>query len=91
MEYARDGPGNEGVARHGPPPLANLRPAPASHRHRSQEFLKFLEEVDRQLAVGPEVHIVMDNYGTHKIPKVKPWFARHPAITCTLRPPAPVG
>ncbi len=48
------------------------------HRHRSQEFLKFLEEVDRQLAVGPEVHIVMDNYGTHKTPKVKRWFARHP-------------
>lgn len=47
-------------------------------RHRSQEFRKFLEEVDRQLAVGPEVHIVMDNYGTHKTPKVKRWFARHP-------------
>ena len=47
-------------------------------RHRSQEFLKFLEEVDSQLPVEPEVHLVMDNYGTHKTPKVKRWFARHP-------------
>jgi transposase len=47
-------------------------------RHRSQEFLKFLEEVDRQLPAQPAVHLVMDNYGTHKTPKVKRWFARHP-------------
>jgi len=47
-------------------------------RHRAQEFLRFLEAVDRQLPAGPEVHIVMDNYGTHKTPKVKRWFARHP-------------
>jgi transposase len=47
-------------------------------RHRSQEFLKFLEEVDRQLPTPAALHIVMDNYGTHKTPKVKRWFARHP-------------
>lgn len=47
-------------------------------RHRSQEFLKFLEAVDQQLTAGPEVHLVMDNYGTHKTPRVKRWFARHP-------------
>lgn len=47
-------------------------------RHRAQEFLKFLDEVDRQLPSAPEVHLVMDNYGTHKTPKVKRWFARHP-------------
>jgi transposase len=47
-------------------------------RHRSQEFLKFLEEVDRQLPARSAVHLVMDNYGTHKTPKVKRWFARHP-------------
>jgi len=47
-------------------------------RHRSQEFLKFLQEVDRQLPTSAEVHIVMDNYGTHKTPLVKRWFARHP-------------
>jgi transposase len=47
-------------------------------RQRSQEFLKFLEEVDRQLPTAPAVHLVMDNYGTHKTPRVKRWFARHP-------------
>src|SRR5579863_3042218 len=47
-------------------------------RHRSQEFLRFLEEVDEQLRTEQEIHLVMDNYGTHKTPKVKRWFARHP-------------
>ena len=47
-------------------------------RHRSQEFLKFLEELDRQLPAGLPVHLVRDNYGTHKTPQVKRWFARHP-------------
>ena len=47
-------------------------------RHRSQEFLKFLEQVDAQLPAEPEVHLVTDNYGTHKTPKVKRWFAWHP-------------
>jgi len=47
-------------------------------RHRSQEFLKFLEQVDRQRPPTPDVHIVMDNYGTHKTPQVKRWFARRP-------------
>jgi transposase len=47
-------------------------------RHRAQEFLKFLEKVEGQLPAEPEVHLVMDNYGTHKTPKVKRWFARHP-------------
>jgi transposase len=47
-------------------------------RHRSQEFLKFLREVDCQLPTPAAVHMVMDNYGTHKTPQVKRWFARHP-------------
>ena len=47
-------------------------------RHRALEFLKFVEELDRQLPAEQEVHLVMDNYGTHKTPKVKRWFLRHP-------------
>ena len=47
-------------------------------RHRSREFRKFLEAVEEQLPPGPEIHIVMDNYGTHKTPPVRRWFARHP-------------
>ncbi len=46
-------------------------------RHRHQEFLKFLTRIDSNLPPGTEVHIVMDNYGTHKIAKVRNWFARH--------------
>jgi transposase len=47
-------------------------------RHRHQEFLKFMESVDAKLPEAGEVHLVMDNYGTHKTPKVIRWFARHP-------------
>lgn len=49
-------------------------------RHRHQEFLKFLNEVDARLPKEPgvEIHIILDNYGTHKTPAVKRWFARHP-------------
>ncbi len=49
-------------------------------RHRHQEFLRFLEEVDAKLqrAPGVEVHLVLDNYATHKTPAVKRWFLRHP-------------
>ena len=49
-------------------------------RHRQQEFLKFLNEIDAQVERGPgvEIHIILDNYGTHTTPSVKRWFARHP-------------
>src|ERR1700758_3178568 len=47
-------------------------------RHRHQEFLRFLNDIDANLPRGFEVHLVMDNYGTHKVQKVRNWFARHP-------------
>ena len=49
-------------------------------RHRSQESLKFLDHVDATLPRGPgvSVHVVLDNYATHKTPAVKRWFLRHP-------------
>jgi transposase len=48
-------------------------------RHRHQEFLKFMQLVDSKLPPDQrEVHLVLDNYGTHKSPKVVRWFARHP-------------
>jgi transposase len=58
-------------------------------RHRSQEFLQFLRTIDETVPNKLEVHLVMDNYGTHKTPTVKRWLARNPASTCTsprLRP-----
>ena len=47
-------------------------------RHRALEFLKFLKEIDAQIPEGLAVHIVMDNYATHKTPKIKAWLARRP-------------
>jgi hypothetical protein len=47
-------------------------------RHRHQEFLRFLNEIEGNLPSGMDVHLVMDNYGTHKVDKVRGWLARHP-------------
>ncbi len=47
-------------------------------RHRAIEFLDFLKLIDRQVPEGPDVHIVMDNYATHKTPRIKKWLARRP-------------
>lgn len=47
-------------------------------RHRAKEFLNFLKQIDQRMPEGPEVHLVMDNYATHKTPKVKAWLARRP-------------
>lgn len=47
-------------------------------RHRHQEFLRFLNDIDANLPGGFDVHLVMDNYGTHKVNKVRTWLARHP-------------
>jgi DDE superfamily endonuclease len=46
-------------------------------RHRHQEFLRFLNEIDANLPRGFDVHVVMDNYGTHKVTKVRAWLVRH--------------
>src|SRR5262245_38759209 len=57
-------------------------------RHRHQEFLKFLNEIDAKVPKesGVEIHLVMDNYGTHKAPAVKRWFLRHPAYHLHFTP-----
>ncbi len=49
-------------------------------RHRSREFVRFLDHVDAALVREPgvAVHMVLDNYGTHKTPAAKRWFLRHP-------------
>jgi len=49
------------------------------HRHRHEEFLKFLHTVDKQVPKHLEVHMILDNYATHKHPNVKDWLAKHPA------------
>jgi transposase len=47
-------------------------------RHRHQEFLQFLNEIEGNLPAGPDVHLIMDNYATHKVEKVQAWLKRHP-------------
>ncbi len=47
-------------------------------RHRHEEFLTFMERVDRGTPRRREIHLVLDNYGTHKHPEVKEWFAARP-------------
>lgn len=47
-------------------------------RHRAVEFKKFLVKIDREVPAGLELHLILDNYATHKTPQVKRWLAAHP-------------
>jgi transposase len=47
-------------------------------RHRHQEFICFLNAVERAVPAGMVIHAIMDNYGSHKHPKVLAWLSRHP-------------
>lgn len=55
-------------------------------RHRHQEFLRFLETVDAAMAPDVPVHLILDNYSTHKHPAVKAWFADHPRYHAHFTP-----
>jgi transposase len=57
-------------------------------RHRHQEFLTFLGHLDAAVErpAGTAVHVVMDNYGTHKHPRVRDWFVRHPEFVAHFTP-----
>ena len=47
-------------------------------RHRSKEFLKFLKKIDQQTLPYLDLHLIVDNYATHKTPAVQRWLKRHP-------------
>jgi len=55
-------------------------------RHRHDEWLKFLRQIDRETPKDKSVHLICDNYATHKHPKVKNWLARHPRFTVHFTP-----
>jgi transposase len=55
-------------------------------RHRHQEFLRFLNAVEAVVPAGKVVHAILDNYATHKHPKVLAWLARHPRWTFHFTP-----
>lgn len=49
-------------------------------RHRHQEFLRFMGRVERSVEPDLDIHVIVDNYATHKHPKVKRWLERHPRV-----------
>jgi len=55
-------------------------------RHRHQEWLKFMRRLDREFPRNLTLHIIMDNYGTHKAPAVKAWLVKHPRFVCHFIP-----
>jgi transposase len=55
-------------------------------RHRAKEFIRFLKRIDRAVKKVLDVHLVLDNYGTHKTPEVKAWLAKHPRFHCHFTP-----
>ena len=55
-------------------------------RHRHQEFLRFLRRLDRELPKALDLHLIADNYATHKQPKVREWLALHPRFTLHFTP-----
>jgi transposase len=55
-------------------------------RHRHQEFIRFLNTIERQVPAGKVIHAIADNYAAHKHPKVNAWLARHPRWTIHFTP-----
>jgi len=55
-------------------------------RHRTSEFISFLRHIDNQVPSELNIHLILDNYGTHKTQKVKNWLMRHPRFHCHFTP-----
>ena len=55
-------------------------------RHRHQDFLRFLNEIERAVPAGKAIHAILDNYAAHKHEKVRAWLARHPRWTFHFTP-----
>lgn len=60
--------------------------AQCQQRHRHIEWLKFLRQIDRETPKDKELHLICDNYATHKHPKVKQWLAKHPRFHMHFTP-----
>jgi transposase len=59
-----------------------------SHRPKTQhrQWLEFLKQIDREIPLSQHIHIILDNYSTHKHPVVKRWLARHPRFELHFTP-----
>jgi transposase len=55
-------------------------------RHRHQEFLRFLKLIDGAVPSGLDLHLICDNYATHKTPEVQKWLLRHPRFHLHFTP-----
>jgi transposase len=55
-------------------------------RHRAAEFKKFLAQLDRDVPAEHDVHLILDNYATHKTPEIRRWLARHPRFHLHFTP-----
>ena len=55
-------------------------------RHRHEEFLKFLRKIDREMPRDLDIHLILDNYGTHSHPNVKRWLEKHPRFKLHFTP-----
>ena len=55
-------------------------------KHRHQEFLSFLRRLDREFPQETPLHLILDNYATHKQPKVRAWLEKHPRFTLHFTP-----
>ena len=55
-------------------------------RHRHQEFIRFLNTIEREVPAGKLIHVILDNYAAHKHPKVIEWLGRHPRVTFHFTP-----
>jgi transposase len=60
--------------------------AQLKHRHRSVEFRHFLDVIEAQVPAGLDVHIIVDNYGTHKTAIIRKWFAKRPRFHVHFTP-----
>jgi transposase len=55
-------------------------------RHRHQEFIRFLKKIDAETPATMQLHLIVDNYGTHKHPRVQSWLRRHPRLHLHFTP-----
>ena len=57
-------------------------------RHRNIEFRKFLRQIDQYIPPELDIHLILDNYGTHKHPNVQSWLSKHPRFHLHFTPTA---
>ena len=55
-------------------------------RHRAAEFKKFLIRIDKEVPAHLQIHLICDNYGTHKTPAIKTWLTKHPRFHMRFTP-----